>query len=189
MSDRLEGVRQISQAVSGGIAEHINAPPLRKNQNRANWGAGLLAGGVYLAYSYVQGINLKEAIDGYLGALRRPFDDSWPFYAWGAAILFSLLWIMVGVRGTRGQPRDIMVAFWSLVWIAGAGAALWFGWYLDDFPVVNWFLKGGYIMAIASSLLSLFLALRGPGTGAAHAVRTHIFSQARFFRIGRRRTF
>ena len=31
------------------------------------------------------------------------------------------------------------------------------GWYFDDMPVVNWFLKGGYIMAVASSVMSLFL--------------------------------
>ena len=76
----------------------------------------------------------------------------------------------------RGQPRDIMAAFWSLVWIAGAGAALWFGWYLDDFPMVNCFLRGGFIMAIASSLLSLFLALRGPGRGRHRRPDAYLFS-------------
>ena len=190
MSDGFDGVRQISQAISGGIAEHLNAPPQKKNLNRASWGAGLLAGGAYLAFSYVHGLPLAAAMQGYISVLRRPFDESWPFYAWGTVMLFSVLWIMVGMRGTRGQPRDTMAAFWSMIWIAVAGAGLWLGWYFDDYPVVNWFLKGGYIMAIASSVMCLFLALRGPGTaGAASAVRSHIFSQMRIFRIGRTRRF
>lgn len=190
MTDGFEGVRQLSQTISGGIAEHLNAPPQKKNLNRASWGTGLLAGGIYLACSYVQGLTVTEAVQGYINVLHQPFDDSWPFYAWGAVMLFSLLWIAVGMSGTRGYPRDIMAAFWSLVWIAVTGAALWLGWYVDDSPALNWFLKGGYIMALASSVMCLFLALRGPGNrGAAQAVRTHIFSQMRWFRIGRRRRF
>jgi hypothetical protein len=47
MSDGHEGVRQFTQAISQGIAEHVNAPPQRKNQNRAEWGTGLLAGGTF----------------------------------------------------------------------------------------------------------------------------------------------
>jgi hypothetical protein len=189
MSDRFEGVRQMSRAVTGGIAEHLNAPPQRKNLNRASCGTGLLAGGIYFAYSYAHGISLTEAVHGYIGALHWPFEDSWPFYAWGGVMLFSLLWIMTGVRGLRGQPRDTMATFWSLAWIAGAGAALWNGWYLDDSPALNWFLRGAYIMALASSVMSLFLALRGPGLGAMHAVQSHIRSQMKLFRVGRTRRF
>ena len=53
MSDGHERVRQFSQAISQGIAEHINAPPLRKNQNRAERGTGLLAGGAYVAHTFL----------------------------------------------------------------------------------------------------------------------------------------
>ena len=100
MSDGHEGVRQFSQAISQGIAEHINAPPQRKNQNRAEWGTGLIAGGTYLAYSYAHGISFAEAVQGYIGVLRRPFDESWPFYVWGAAM--PVLWPAVG-RGRRAR--------------------------------------------------------------------------------------
>jgi hypothetical protein len=85
-------------------------------------------------------------------------------------ILFGLLWVMVGVRGSRG-PRDTMVAFWSVAWVAGSGAALWYGWYLDDYPVVNWFLKGIYLMLVTSSVMSLYLSLRGTGTGAVRLIQ------------------
>lgn len=189
MSDGHEGVRQASQVISQAIGDHINAPPLRQNLNRAEWGAGLVAGGAYVGYSYVQGVSLAEAVQGYIGVLHRPFDESWPFYAWGAAVLLGLLWVAVGVRGTRGLPRDTMIAFWALFRIGLAVAALWYGWYLDDYPVMNWFLKGIYIMVLSSSVMLLYLCLRGPGRGAAHAVQTHISSTARFFRLGRRRSF
>jgi hypothetical protein len=101
----------------------------------------------------------------------------------------SLLWITVGVRGLRGQPRDIMGAFWAIAWIVVAGLALLNGWYLDDMPFVNWLLQGFYIMAVASSVMSLYLALRGQGTGAVQAVQAHIWSQIKSFRVGRRRNF
>jgi Ni,Fe-hydrogenase I cytochrome b subunit len=178
----------IAEPIGQEMAQHLNAPPLRRNQNRAVWGTLLIAGGTYVGYSYVQGISLDEAVHGYIGVLHRPFDESWPFYAWGAAMLFGLLWVVVGVRGSRG-PRDTMATFWSLAWLAGASAALWNGWYTADYPGLNWFLRGGYIMAIAGALMMFFLVVRGSGRGAAHSVQTHISTTARFFRIGRRRSF
>jgi hypothetical protein len=82
----MRGVRQFSQAISQGIAEHVNAPPLRKNQNRAVWGTGLITGCVYVAYSvqHANRTSLSELVRVYFGALHQPFDTSWPFYAWGA---------------------------------------------------------------------------------------------------------
>jgi hypothetical protein len=89
MTDSFQGVRQFSQGISQGIADHLNAPPQRRNLNRARWGTGLLAGGAYVAHSYVQDLSLKESVNGYFSVLHRPWDDSWPFYAWGGVMLFS----------------------------------------------------------------------------------------------------
>ena len=83
------------------------------------------------------------------------------------------------------------MAFWALFRIALAGAALWRGWYLDDYPVVNWFLEGIYIMVVSSSVMLLYIFLRGTGGGAAQVVQKWGISGLRSgsFRIGRRRSF
>jgi hypothetical protein len=190
MSDGHEGVRQFSQAISQGIAEHVNATPQRKNQNRAEWGTGLLAGNAYVAHTFllVEYTSLAEAVRVYFGVLHEPLATSWPFYAWGGVMLFGLLWVVVGVRGSRA-PREIMMAFWALFRIALAGAALWYGWYLVDYPVVNWFLEGIYIMILSSSAMLLYICLRGTGRGAVRLIQQQIVWQARIFRIGRQRSF
>jgi hypothetical protein len=181
----------IAQPIGEEIAQHLNAPPLRKNQNRAVWGTMFLTFGVYVGYSFYligRAASLPELVRGYFRALHAPLDDSWAFYAWGAVMLFSLLWIAVGLRGSRG-PRDIMGAFWAFVWLAVFAAALWYGWYLDDSPLVDWFLKGFYIAFVAMAAMHVFLCVRGPGRGAAHLVQQQIAQQSRRFRIGRRRSF
>jgi Zn-dependent protease len=188
--DGFDGVRQMSQAISQGIAEHVNAPPQRKNQNRAEWGTGLLAGGAYVAHTFVlvEHASLAEAVRFYFRALHEPLATSWPFYAWGGAMLFALLWVVVGVHGSRA-PREIMMAFWALFRIALAGVALWGGWYFDGYPVVNWFLEGIYIMVVSSSAMLLYICLRGTGRGAVRLVQQQIAQQAKTFRLGRRRSF
>lgn len=190
MSDGHQALRELSQSISQEIGAHINAPPQRRNQNRAEWGAGWLAAGIYAAWPFVwrNRTSPAELVQFYIRALHRPLDDSWPFYAWGAVMLFAMLWVAVGVRGSRGA-RDIMVAFWALFRIALAGVALWSGWYIDGYPVVNWFLKGFYIWVAGSSAMLLFVAMRGPGRGAVPLVQRHISQQTRTFRVGRRRTF
>ncbi|MBV9825334.1 MAG: hypothetical protein JO001_06635 [Alphaproteobacteria bacterium] len=180
----------MSQAISDGIAQHINAPPQRKNQNRAEWGAGLLAGGAYVAWTAarVEHAGPIALVQFYIRSLQQSFDASWPFYAWGAVMLFALLWVVVGVRGSRA-PRDIMMAFWALFRIVFAGVALWCGWYFDGYPLVNWCLMGIYIMVASSSAMLLYLTLRGTGSGAVQLVQRQIARQSRIFRIGRRRVF
>jgi hypothetical protein len=188
--DGYDGLRQMSQAIGDEIAQHVNAPPQRKNQNRAEWGVGLLAGGAYIAWTaaLAEHAGPVALAQFYIRSLQGPLDASWPFYAWSAVMLFALLWVVVGVRGSRA-PRDIMMAFWALFRIGLAGAALWYGWYFDGYPVVNWFLMGIYIMVVSSSAMLLYLALRGTGRGAVQIIQQQIARQARIFRVGRPRSF
>ena len=103
-------------------------------------------------------------------------------------MLFGLLWVVVGVRNSRA-PRQVMTAFWALAWAIFGGAALWNDWYFDGWPEVDWFLKGIYLMIVTGALMLFWLAVRGQGRGAAHLVAGWIATQARVFRLGRRRTF
>lgn len=190
MSEPKGPLSAIAEPLAQMAAEHLNAPPQRRNQNRAEWGAGLLAGGAYVAWTAAVGkhASLSGLVAFYIRSLQEPIDASWPFYAWGAVMLFALLWVVVGVRGSRG-PRDTMMAFWALFRIVLAVVALSRGWYFDGYPVVNWFLMGIYIMVVSSSAMLLYLALRGTGRGAVQLVQQQIARQSRIFRIGRRRSF
>jgi len=161
-----------------------------RNQNRAVWGSALLAGCIYFAWSVQQSFRASWAdlVRIYFGALHEPIETTWAFYAWGGGMLFGLLWVTVGLRGSRG-PRDIMGAFWSLAWLALFASALWYGWYVDGYPGVNWWLKGFYIAFCTMAAMHLFLCVRGPGRGAVRLVQQQIAQQAKTFRLGRRRSF
>jgi hypothetical protein len=190
MSDGHQALREFSQTINQGIVEHLNSPPLIKNRNRAMWGAGLLAGGAYVAWTFMllEGGGFWRAEHIYLTQLHRPLEDSWQYYAWGGVMVFGLLWVTVGLRGSRA-PRDIMMAFWALAWVAGSGAALWYRWFPDDWPVVGWLLIGAYLMILASSVMQLYLAMRGTGPGAMRLIQQQIARQAKVFRLGRKRSF
>ena len=194
-----EGAHQIGEAINGLLRETIAEPLAKfralpegpqKNRKRASWGVGLLAAGIYVAkyktrYFYPATPDLL--VKSYLDDLNRPLASSWPSYAWGAVMLFGLLWVVVGLLGSRA-PRDIMGAFWALVRIGVAGGALWYPAYLGD-RSYDWWLQGLYITVLASSLMALLLCVRGTGPGAVRLIQEQIARQARTFRIGRRRSF
>ena len=186
-----DGWQQAGQMIGQGIAEHVNAPPLQKNKNRVIWGTWLVTFGCYVAYTLKmanRNIGTIDLVRVYFRILHEPLDQSWPFYAWGGVMLFGLLWVTVGMRGSRG-PRDTMMAFWSLASLAIFGAALWYRWYPDDYPTVDWFLQGFYIAGATSSVMALFVSVRGPGRSAARLIQQQIVRQSRIFRLGRRKSF
>lgn len=183
MSD--DGMRQLGEA----IATHINAPPLRKNQERAIWGTWLLAAGVYDTHDFIARYDIDIARTG-AAFVRDPQATAavlggW-FIAWCALMLFGCLWIVVGVRNARA-PREGMAAFWSIVFAGVMSAALWRGWYLDDIPAVNWYLGGFYIASLAASLMALFVFMRGAGGAARQTVQRHIGQNEVVWRSDRRR--
>jgi hypothetical protein len=180
----------IAQPIGEEMVQHLNAPPLRQNQDRAVWGIALLTGGAYVAYTFmvIERAGFWEAERLYLRALHAPWENCWPFYLWGGAMLFGLLWVMVGVRGSRA-PRQIMTGFWAMAWTVFGGAALWYGWYIDEYPVVNWFLKGLYLMIVTGAAMLCWLAMRGTGPGAVRLIQQQIARQAKVFRLGRKRSF
>ena len=166
----------IAEPIGQEIARHFQAPPLHRNQNRAFWGTGLLAFGGYFGHAFYladRAHSLPEVVGDYVRLLHAPFGISWPFYAWGAAMPFGLLWVTIGVRGARG-PREIMGAFWSAAWAGLLGVALWFGWYPDDIPVLSWWLKGFYIAAFSAALMHFFLSARGLPGNARRMVEADI---------------
>lgn len=115
-------------------------------------------------------------------------DLTWALGVWGAVFLFACLWVYAGVRRARG-PRDIMPAFWSLVFAGGCAYALFTGAYLDDAPALNVWLRGFYFATLAASLMALFIFTRGTGGNAARMVEQQIERQAIPWRTGKRRQF
>lgn len=196
--DGYDGLRQMSQAVNQAINDTVGDPIRRyhalpegvdKNRKRAVWGTGLLAGGGYVV-RLVQvntGDSPGDLVHFFIQGARAPVPTCLAFYGFAATMLFGLLWVVVGVRGSRG-PRHVMMAFWALARIGLGGAALWYGLYANDSDIDPW-LRGLYVVVLASGLMALFVALRGPGRGAVPLVQRHIVQQTRAFRIGRRRSF
>jgi hypothetical protein len=176
--------------IAGSVVQHVNAPPLQQNQERAVWGTMLLTASVYWANGFLAAkhLDFRDGVDFYWRALHAPREDSWPYYLWGGLMLFGLLWVWVGMRGSRA-PRQIMTAFWSAAFAAAAGYALWDGWYLDDYPTVNWYLRGFYQAVVAGAAMSFWLAVRGTGPGAMRLIRRQIATQVTVFRLGRSRKF
>ena len=179
----------IAQPIGEEMSQHLNATPLRQSQNRAVWGTALLTAGAYAAWTLlIKHSGFWESERFYLRSLHQPWEDSWPYYLWGGAMLFGLLWVVVGVRGSRA-PRQIMTGVWAAAWTAAGCAALWYGWYIDDYPVANWLLKGLYLMIVTGAAMLCWLAMRGTGPGAVRLIQRQIVRQAVVFRVGRRRSF
>ena len=194
--DGFDGLRGMSQAINEGINEtvvrpitkHLAAPPVEKNRNRAVWGTRLVVSGVCLAYAVwtETSYSLTDLARFYFRGLHAPIETSWPLYAWGAAMLLGLLWLSVGLKGSRA-PRDTMMAFWALLRVVVFAGVLW--WYPATDPQGDRLIRGVIITLLASSLMSLYLALRGTGSGAVQLVQQQIVRQSRIFRLGRRRSF
>lgn len=181
----------VADPLAQAMVDHANAPPVRKNQNRAIFGTWLLVAGGYLGHGVIAARNVDvgaSAMQFAVHPITFSTELDWPVVAWGAVMLFALLLLAVGLRNARA-PRDIMPIFWDLVWTGGFVAALYRGWYLDDRPAANFFLKGFYIASLAALLMSLFLSLRGPGRRASSLVEDQIERQSRPWRVGRRRQF
>jgi FtsH-binding integral membrane protein len=195
-SDGFDGLRGMSQAINEGInetvvrpvAKHLAAPPVEKNRNRAIWGTRLVVACLCLAYgAWIEtGYSVTSLARSYWRMLHAAPEDSWPVYGWTAAMLLGLLWLSVGVKGSRG-PRDVMMAFWAMLRVAIFAGALW--WYPAIDPKSDWLIQGVVVTLLASSLMSLYLALRGTGTGAVRLIQQQILRQAKRFRLGRQRKF
>jgi hypothetical protein len=191
-----EGARLLGEAINQGINEtvvqpitkHLAAPPLQKNRNRAVWGTRLIVAGICLAHVGWMASNDSVVLLAhfYWHGLHLSLDQSWPVYGWTAGMLLGLVWLLVGLKGSRA-PRDVMMALWAMVRVAAFAAALW--WYPGVDPQGDWLIQSVIITLLASSLMSLYLAMRGTGSGAVQLVQQQITRQQRIFRIGRRRSF
>jgi hypothetical protein len=180
----------IAEPIGHEMQQHLNASPLRQSQNRAVWGTAALTFGAYVGHTFLltERIDFWRGVHVYFRTLHAAWDTSWPYYVWGGAMLFGLLWLVIGIRGSRA-PRQIMTAFWALAWAVAASAAWWNEWYFGDWPTVDWFLKGLYLTFMAGSLMLFWLAMRGAGPGAVRLIQQQIARQAKVFRTCRKRSF
>jgi hypothetical protein len=191
--DRQPHLADLVTPFTDEIARHLALPPLQRNRSRAMWGAFFLAGTLYVADRF------KATVGGSIVDLVRMLarlpgttaDVWWPFAAWGACAALGLLWLVVGVRGYRGAPRDIMAALWAAVIGGFFAAALWYGWYLPaEWAGLNFLLGGLYWAMLAAELVSFWLTARGPHSGnALKLVTQQIQRQAVTWRTGKRRQF
>ena len=192
--DRQPSLADLVTPITDEISHHLALPPLLRNRSRAQWGAFFLAWAVYVAWRFKAATGASYS-DLLRLATRLPSttaDVWWPYAVWGACALIGFLWLVVGVRGYRGAPRDIMAAVWALVYGGFFAAVLWYGWYLPPEWVVLNFLWQGFCWAMVFAELVIFwLAVRSPaGSGnAARMVSRFISRQAVTWRTGARRQF
>jgi hypothetical protein len=173
------------------IAKFQSLPPIQKERKRASYGIGLLTGGIYVFHTVQESryASLSDMVYFYIEGLQKRPEYAVFYFGWTFMVLLGIAWTVVGLHGSRG-PRDIMGAYWAVSLIAFLAAMLAFEWYpLEIMAGLRWFLKGIYLMALASAVTGLYLSLRGPGPGAARAVDRWIASHAKTFRPGRKRTF
>jgi hypothetical protein len=184
------GQQLIKDTIADPIAKFRALPEgPEKARKRVSWGAGLLSAGAYIAYTtwWSNYAGMSGLVRHYTRALHAPLVDSWTVYGWSAAMLFGLLWVVVGVRGARG-PRHVMGTFWALARVGVAGWALYDRWYVDDRSIDPW-LQGGYVTLLGSSSMLFFVCARGSGQRAVRLVQQQIAQQMKTFRVGRPRSF
>jgi hypothetical protein len=128
--------------VRGRVAKYQSLPQLEKNRQRASYGTGMLTACyyIYLAQPSFHYGSLRERIGLYIAELYKPFGIGVLYYAWGVVLVVGLVWLVVGLLGSRG-PRDMMAIFWALVRTSVFASALWFGWFLGFLPEVDWLLR------------------------------------------------
>lgn len=166
---------ELGRAISAPFERHAAASPYQKNVNRATWGAGLLSWCIYPV----------AMAGGVGGADELPL---WFLAAYGGAVLLALLWLGVGLAGTRGA-RDLMLAVWSAVIASGCAALLFYAVYPDWGPLAAFLIKGSYFGLLASSAVRCWVGLGLAGGSARRMVTRHIGQHAPLFRPARRRRF
>ena len=189
------------------IAEHMAKiqalPPDEKHRHRVAVGAGLLGfcgwiGGLVLMGMLATGLGVSGSAPDQSGAPPLPPEALWI----GAAVLVGLialgvLLLAAGLRRTRGQPRDMIVAAKALARLALFSALLWWRWFpvpdgntLDAWTALGFlFLPGIYIGGVTESLMMLFISLRGPQLRARRVVQKHMEENAIPWKPTQRRQF
>jgi hypothetical protein len=161
-------LREVGDAIARAVREHVNAPPLVQNRNRAVYGTWLIAAGVYAVGDFIAryDIDVRKLVAAFANDPQRTASDvGTPFVIWCAMILFGCLWVVVGLPNSRGR-REAMGIFWWACSVLTFAYALARNAYLDGLPTANWYLKGFYIATLCSSLMGLFVFGRGPGGSA-----------------------
>lgn len=135
------------------IARIAALPPPQRETERATWGAFFLgvSGSVWLT----PGLYLP---------------GSWKLGV-AAAAGFGLLLLIVGLRGSGGQPRNVMGVFWNLALLGGGGwvVAHWLPGLWENF-----FGRTFCIGMICAAVVRLCIALRGIGGDAERPVRENM---------------
>jgi hypothetical protein len=159
----------VAEPLARTAAVWQSLPLLEKNRRRVGGGAGLIVFCIYVAVEFkrASGMSLGDLLRSPFVMAKAPAEFWAPYAIWGAALVYGVLRLVVGLRGARG-PRDIMDGFWHFAFVAGDGALLWWKVYLPadwggwTWPV-NELLGGLYIAGIVSSTLRGWLAWRGMG--------------------------
>jgi len=137
-----------------GFHKHSALPREQKAVARAMHGAATVVACIYTAATFG------------MSAFPKP----WPAVLVGVAG-FGLLLLVAGLRGTRGQPRDMMAAFWSLALPAGGWWAMqkWLpGLWYDAYG------RGICITILGAAAIRFFIATKGAGANAQKIVSQQI---------------
>jgi threonine/homoserine efflux transporter RhtA len=114
-----------------------------------------------------------------------------PALCWVLLVVLGLWFLYQGIRASWG-PRDPMVALWAVNEMAIVGALIWWGVYVPDTwrqaDLINFALEGIYLGFLIGAFVRLLLAMRGPGSGAAHRDESFLGDKARHW-LGRFRRY
>ena len=127
------------------IARIQSLPPPQRETERATYGAFFLG------------------VSGYVWVTVGPYLPGSLKLGLAAAACFGLLLLVVGLRGSRGQPRSIMGIFWNIAALIGGG---WIVAHWIPGLWANYLGRGFCIGMICACAVRLFIALRGIGSNA-----------------------
>jgi hypothetical protein len=118
-------------AVASIVEDHRRLNPIRQKIAHAGYGAELLFWCYWLAPAFEH-------------------ETGTPFNAWAAVSGFGALWLGWALWAGRANPRDVVAAWWALIFGCGAAALWWLEIYPSDWgPVAVYFLRGFYVSIMA----------------------------------------
>jgi hypothetical protein len=126
--------------------------------------------------------------------MRTPHDPPTALAVLAAALVLSLLFLIIGFRGARGAPTDPIAAMIALFVSAGCIALLRGEWFLpvnfgEAARYGNPLLRALYIATLAAALMRAWLSTRPFGGGALRRIRRHIQNRMGRLRPARPRSY
>jgi hypothetical protein len=189
----LRDLYQMLAGINRWRLHRASLPPALLNRSRAVAGAFALAFLIDLAGA-LPDLTGRDLTALALAALRPPHVMNPVLVVWSAAVGLALLFLVVGLTGARGAPRDPIAALIALAVGFGAAALWWNEAYLpaefrEVAGYVNPLLHALYIASFAAALLRAWFSAPVLSGNALRRIRRHIETRIGRLRPARPRSF